>query len=331
MDNMRQCFIHKQRIESIFQLLGEKENDITYSLGWALSQSDTLFIEFLKSIQFPTNDTDAEIHLQKYEGKGKGFTDIEVKGKGFHLIIEAKRGWTLPSVYQLRKYESRMKNLVGKTALITLSECSKDHFQHYDKSILSAEVIHIPWRNLYWITKKAMENATHSGKRLLRQFTIYLERIMPIQNRESNWVYVVSVASGTKEGWKISWRDIVERKLKYFHPISGGGWPNTPPNYIAFRYDGKLQSIHHIDGHIVTEYVHDEIEEIPKEKWTKQFVYKLGPAIKPQNEVRTGKKIHQANRVWCMLDTLLTSKTISEAMDISKKRQGKSGDTILIS
>jgi hypothetical protein len=179
---------------------------------------------------------------------------------------------------------------------------------------------------LHGIVEKAKAVENHAGKHLLGQFTTYLERIMTIQNKESNWVYVVSIASGTPKGCEISRRDIVERKHKYYHPISGGGWPNTPPNYIAFRYDGKLQSIHHVDNYIVPKYVHDEIEEIPKEKWEPHFVYSLGPAIKPQNEVRTGN-IFRNGRVWCMLDTLLTSKTISDARDISKKRLGKSRGT----
>ena len=49
------------------------------------------------------------------------------------------------------------------------------------------------------------------------------------------------------------------------------------------------------------------------------FVYKLGLAIVPPKEVKNGK-IYPNGRVWAMLDTLLTSDTISEARDISKAR-----------
>ncbi len=320
---MRKCFIHNEQIESVFQLLGRKENDMTYSLGWALSQSDSLFAEFVKSIRFPTNETETEIRLQRYVGKGKGFTDVEIEGKKFHLIVEAKRGWSLPSLHQLRKYERRLKNCDGKAAIVILSECSDEYFHHYrDTSGLDAEVLHVPWKNLYWIAKKAMGKANHAGKRLLGQFTTYLEKIMRAQNRESNWVYVVSVARGTPEGWKISWRDIVERKRMYFHPISGR-WPKEPPNYIAFRYDGRLQSIHHIRDCKDSKDVHDIIKEIPRQPWGPYFVYKLGPAIKPPREVRTGS-IFKNRHVKCMLDTLLTCRTISEARDVSKKRTATS-------
>ena len=50
-------------------------------------------------------------------------------------------------------------------------------------------------------------------------------------------------------------QDIVNKKRIYFHPVGGGpgGWPSEPPNYIAFRYGGKLQTIHHIDQNDFTE------------------------------------------------------------------------------
>lgn len=320
---MRKCFIHNEEIESVFQLLGRKENDMTYSLGWVLSQSDSFFKEFLKLIGFPMHATETRIRLQRYEGKA--FTDVEIKGKELHLIIEAKRGWSLPSLRQLSKYGRRLKDHVGKTAIVILSECSNAYFRdYYGSRVPDAEASPVPWKDLswkevYWIAEKAAGKENHAGKRLLGQFTTYLEKIMTIQNRESNWVYVVSVASDTPKGWKTSWRDVVERKRTYFHPISGGGWPKEPPNYIAFRYDGKLQSIHHIDGYEVTEHLNQKIGEIPDQEWGPLFIYDLGPAIKPQREVRTGK-IYRNGRVWCMLDTLLTCRTISEARDVSKER-----------
>ena len=49
-------------------------------------------------------------------------------------------------------------------------------------------------------------------------------------------------------------------------------------------------------------------------------MYELGPAIIPTKDIRTGDKIVMSNRVWAQLDTLLTSDTITEAMEISKAR-----------
>lgn len=81
-----------------------------------------------------------------------------------------------------------------------------------------------------------------------------------------------------------------------------------------------MQAIHHIDDYIVTKNIHDEIPEMPDEPWEDNyFVYKLGPAIIPSKEVKNGK-IYLNGRIWAMLDTLLTSDTISDARDISRAR-----------
>lgn len=102
--------------------------------------------------------------------------------------------------------------------------------------------------------------------------------------------------------------------------MGGGGWPKEPPNYIAFRYYGKLQSIHHIESYIVTKDLNVNIPEMPsKTESCAFFVYDLGPAIFPSKEVKTGT-IYPNGRVWCHLDTLLTCDTISEARDLTKKR-----------
>jgi hypothetical protein len=110
----------------------------------------------------------------------------------------------------------------------------------------------------------------------------------------------------------------------YFHPFGGGGWPTEPPNYLGFRYFGKLQSIHHVEGYEIVREMHSHIPEFEKGDWGKDFIlYRLGNPILPDHDVRTGK-IFRNGRVWAMIDTLLTSRTISEARDITKKRLDKS-------
>ena len=67
----------------------------------------------------------------------------------------------------------------------------------------------------------------------------------------------------------------------------------------------------------MTKNLHNEVAEMPDVTEDGNFfVYKLGPAIVPPKEVKNGK-IYPNGRVWAMLDTLLTSDTISEARDIS--------------
>ena len=110
--------------------------------------------------------------------------------------------------------------------------------------------------------------------------------------------------------------EVLERLGRYFCPVGGanpGGWPKEPPNYLGFRYRGRLQAIHHVEGYAVRLAPWERIPElagrveVPEHD---QFDFELGPAIHPEHVVRTGN-LFRAQRVWCALDLLLTSETIA--------------------
>lgn len=187
-------------------------------------------------------------------------------------------------------------------------------------------VVHCSYREIFKIAQESYIKSNHSQKRMLNEFCEYMKGWMTMQNTNSNRVYVVSLSRVCPEGCDFSFIDIVKKFKKYFHPFGVSGWPKEPPNYIAFRYDGKLQSIHFIEKYIVTSNLHDELKVMPDfEEDGDYFVYRLGPAIVPQKEVRTGN-IYRNGRIWAMLDTLLTCDTISEARDLSNKRWQQEND-----
>lgn len=318
--------LHGREIQSVFQLIGYKENDISYSTAWVLGKCNAMLkilineVCGIDAIDFE----DLEISLQEHE-KGKGITDIEINdGKNVYLIIEAKRGWNLPQEEQLKKYSER-KTLESSPAknkiIVTLTECSRDYA---DRNLGMKEANGIPiknlsWKNIYEFAEQAYPISSNSEKKLLRELQLYLRGLMSMQNQTSNEVYVVSLGSGKPDNSQITWIDIVKLHNKYFHPMGGSGWPKEPPNYIAFRYYGKLQSIHHIEDYVIETNMQKIIPEMPATEWGPHFVYTLGPAIIPSKEIKTGN-IYPAGRVWCHLDLLLTCDTISEARDLTKQR-----------
>src|SRR4029077_18007401 len=99
---MTELRLHGHQVESVFNLLGEKENDITFSLGWALAQSPKFLQRFVERI-FPTKQEISldglTVSLQNFR-KLEGITDIEITGSNLHIIVEAKRGWSLPAQKQ---------------------------------------------------------------------------------------------------------------------------------------------------------------------------------------------------------------------------------------
>jgi hypothetical protein len=180
------------------------------------------------------------IRLQQHEANA-GITDIEIESAGvFFLIIEAKRGWTVPSIKQLATYalrdSFRADNGIARR-IIPLSACSSEYTLHAlgCTEIETIEICPLSWEQLAHLAIEAQRRASHAEKRLLKELLVYFEGLMTLQNYDSNWVYVVSLGAGAPEGWQISWIDIVKKRSSYFHPV-GDGWPKAPPNYIAFRY-----------------------------------------------------------------------------------------------
>ena len=115
-------------VGSVFQLLGDKENDITKSIAWALTKCPRFMELFISELANINVDADKVIvRYQSYEEK-KGITDLEITDEtNFYIIVEAKRGWILPGKEQLEMYAERsdFKSSLVKTKLIvTMSECS---------------------------------------------------------------------------------------------------------------------------------------------------------------------------------------------------------------
>lgn len=323
---MTDLYIYDNKIESIFQLLGEKENDISYSVGYAFCNCDFFLRNFLERLNIKHFKTDkVKIRLQQHQ-KEKGFTDFEIICENeFHIIIEAKKGWVFPEKEQLSKYTKR-KWLAQIRKIVVFNESTpafiETNFRKNHIETIPIEVI--SWNEIRNIALSSKIIGRNTENKILEQLNIYLNKISSMQSIDSNKVYVVSLGKDKVPESDITWKDIVLKYSKYYHPVGGnkGGWPVEPPNYIAFRYDGKLQSIHHIDKYeVITDL--SKYFEIPKDDGIRRYLYHLGPAIKPAREVKTGNGIIRNIRVWAALDLLLTSQTIEEARDKTKERESR--------
>lgn len=323
-------------VKSFFDFYGDSENSITNAIALAFSRCPELLRAFVKKI-FPILNISIEncnLSVQNYSEK-TGITDLEITNdKDIYIIVEAKRGWVLPGAAQLTMYSTReifVKSPIVNKAIVTMSECSQSFAGLYlpFSSIGGIPIFHISWSEILTFARNAIKASSNNEKRILAELITYLGGMATVQKKDSNWVYVVSVSRTTMEGSspKTTYLDIVEKYGKYFHPVGGarnggvrsGGWPKNPPNYIAFRYDGKLQSIHHIDSYVVETNMHNIFPSLSSVVWEPHYVYTLGEAIRPQKVVNSGKT-YRAQRVWAMLDTLLTSDTITEARDKSYSR-----------
>lgn len=322
---------HGREIKTIFSLFGHKEDDITSSLAWVLCNCQPFTAAFIQHVSGISCDGNNFLVENQHSLSGQGRTDLEIidrRNGGVHIIVEAKRGWRLPGLDQLKLYANRsgFSDSTAQTKrIVTLSECSQDYFGSLGlpSAINGIPISHCSYKELHRLIGESLGLCGNKQKDLLRQYAMYLEEIMTIQNASSNWVYVVALSKKEHGNSGLSYVDIVEKHHKYFHPAGGfgaGGWPTEPPNYIGFRYDGKLQSIHHIDSYVMTRNLHDEFPCFEdRQEDRPYFVYRLGPAFGPANTVKRGN-IHSSGHIWAMLDTLFTCETVAEASNESKKR-----------
>jgi hypothetical protein len=318
---------HGRTVSTFFDLLGSRENDMTEALGFSLSRSSSFLRAFVADLGYgaPFSDGDAVLSVQTRRPT-EGITDLEIQiGDSFFAILEAKRGGMLPTESQLRLYAPVVARRTASTKVLVALTTATPAFAAGSLAGIAlpgVTVTHRSWRDLRSLAVQARPHETHDAKRLLDQFMDYIEVILGMETRYDNRVFVVSLGGGNPEGWALSWMDIVEKRGRYFYPV-GHGWPD-PPNYLGFRYRSKLQRIHHVEGHEIVTNFHSVFPEAPDEPaWCPCYCFELGPAIVPGHDVAAGPRVHRSNRVWCMIDTLLTSPTISDALTETEKRRNR--------
>lgn len=324
---MPRLLLHNNPVETVFDLLGTKENDLSYSLGWVLAQCPPLINEVVRALTGRTVDAakveGLEIRLQEHNRKDGGYSDLELIVPGHcYLIIEMKRGWNLPGPVQLARYAQRpgmVDPAFPDRRLVTFSECSAEYAHHFCpvEDFTVAPLAHYNWPDLMKAIGRARSHCGHTQKRLLDEFRTYLKRAVTMRSIDTNQVWVVALTDDIMPGWTISFKDVVDDHRKYFQKISKG----NPATYIAFKYRSKLHSIHFVEK---CEVIMDAcpIFDQPNGRPFPEphYLFTLGPPIRPAHEVRYGK-IYNPGRAYCMLDTLLTCSTIEEAIKETKRRE----------
>jgi hypothetical protein len=303
---MSQLTIYNKPITSIFQLLGEKEDDITYSISYVLANSRSFLTRFLALFEIvPSNFDNVTIVLQEItvDSNKRSRTDIEIREYGvFHIIIEAKRGFQQLPTDQIKRYAQKVNfvesNDVQKR-LAFLTDASIEYARAmFDNSpIEEIPVKIIPYREVNSMLSASLSSSNNAEKHLINQLKTYLEKIITMQKIDTNWVWVVSLGDGGIPNISLSFKEIVKQKNIYFHPI-GNSFPSEPVTYIAFRYEGKLRAIHHVDSFEAFTDFSTIDEDFSAGGETPHFLYRLGNPILPNHEVKNGSQLVMANRVW---------------------------------
>lgn len=174
-------------IETLFDLLGDSENDLTAALGWALAQADG-FAQALMSEVFGCDIGDVlGVSLQRF-GPDGGYTDVEVTSTKAHLIIEAKKGWWVADETQLARYAKRPAGVDAR--LLSVSAANQQWaMRHLKKLAGSVPVKHRSWGELSQLAETSAHHGSLASRRLLRELAQYLKGASRMQAVSSNWAH----------------------------------------------------------------------------------------------------------------------------------------------
>ena len=321
---MRFLAIGSSTASSVFDLLGRRENDLTFAVGWCLAESTAFLRRFVALADGLSLDdaSGVDLRLQNYDRDDMrvGITDIEVRSPKIHLIVEAKRGWGLPTPDQLKKYAPILRRStaeLNKRRFVVLtrwgSESSTIVERELGKEVGGFPISTIGVAEVIKAARRALAEERAQRPRLfLRELLTYLEGGGYVANHRDSRVLVVPLGKGVSEVGNHHYHEVPYKLGVYWYGLKGG--QKLPPNYVAFRFDGRLQSIHHVDASQPFGRFLDVFPKATKD-WGPGVLLTLGKAIRPPS-VRSGRL--RDRRVWADIDLLLTSATVEEAAQLTR-------------
>jgi hypothetical protein len=304
---------HGRDISSVFDLLGRDENDLTAALAFTLAHSPKFLRLLLQRLDRNADTDDAVLRLETRDDRGR--TDLEIDTGSHLIIIEAKRGWLVPEEIQLDKYASRVVTR-GNGALVSLSGASPQWAsQTLPTTVEDVPVMHLPWEQVKLDISTARTAARGRERAWLDELHEYLRKAIKMRDPADSWAYCVAISNARPGGGgSRTFRDFVAGERCYFHPY-GKNWPRTPPNFLAFRWNGQVQQIHRVTHAEVIPNLQARWPDVPEiigDTTRPHAVYYLGPQL-PGTPIPNGAH-YRAQRRWVILDHLLTSPTLKDAL-----------------
>ncbi|MBB3602780.1 hypothetical protein FHT40_002441 [Mycolicibacterium sp. BK556] len=318
MQNVVAMTLHGSDVKSVFDLLGQNENDLTSALGFALANCSPLLNALLgRLLGRPRGDQDEAPHIALEKRDRDGRTDLEIQTATALLVCEAKQGWRLPSTQQLGRYVRRIHRR-GGGILVTLSQASPAlAAANLPSEIDGVPVVHLPWRDVLTDIDDVRPQCRGRERLWLDQLRDYLRGVIRLRSIADSWTYSVVLNRARPPGSELTYLQYVTEQLTYFHPYGVGGWPLEPPNFMAFRWEGAVHRIHRvIDADVVPTLPHRYPNiTASKETMRPHAIYKLSAQRLPPLAPIPSGALYRASRLWVLLDQLQTSETLAEARD----------------
>ena len=114
-------------VQSIFRLIGNDEDALTYALGFLLARDPDSCVKVIRlcGIRVPRRLRDAcTVHLQEVTDRRFGRRDIVIEAADMRVVLEAKVGRSEPTVEQLLRYavEDSLWEKFSTKAVVALTQ-----------------------------------------------------------------------------------------------------------------------------------------------------------------------------------------------------------------
>jgi hypothetical protein len=319
--NVTAIHAYDRNITNPFGLLGADENALSFALGYTFQQCPQLLQWFLRSIGVSGVRLSAlhkariDLQRRRDEESAQGITDIEIHLPGcFHVIVEAKIGLAVPTIRQCKTYLARFHDEPRQKLVTLIQSPDKTLLQHRARQDrdLSKRLVGFNWASFFPECVRLIQGKRIStqSKEWLRAFYTFLDQDFPMKAFSTEvWILAIS----TKPLWAngLSHWDIHQKYRLWWdykdHMVR--------PLYLAFRVEGKLDSIcrvNRIEHDVRMIDVVSDLHNV-KKSWPKKpaTIWYFDPPVKLGTQVRTGGGMY-ARRVRCDLDLLLSCNSVQQ-------------------
>lgn len=208
-------------VQSLFRLVGNDEDALTYGLGFLLAHDSGFCTKLLRSFDQSLPRTfvqSYDVHLQEVPTRGFGRRDIVVTADGIRIVIEAKIGRGVPTAAQLIQYaterpvwEQYKRRYIVALTEVELPPSAQDEFREKLAQLrLGINFKEAQWHNILdLVIHHLPSDASEVSQYLFDEFSRYARRdyhmgyydaevliqdVNPLDAKiyEQGWVYVTA-------------------------------------------------------------------------------------------------------------------------------------------
>lgn len=227
-------------IQSIFRLVGNDEDALTYALGFLMAYD----YEFCQKVVSLTGvgprsspKSGYSIHLQEVTGRGSGRRDIVIESDQVRIVLEAKIGDAIPTTKQLLKYakEKRLWKQFKTRGIVALTQVELPETTRDEVSkVLSKRDISlstVQWHEVIHLAlKHKPSDNSEVGRFLFHEFIGFIRGNYRMNYYDAE-VLVKNVNPANAEVFTEGWMYVTNLKDKsaplYFAPYFTGQGDNS--------------------------------------------------------------------------------------------------------